>query len=350
MSVNVDIEVTNRCNADCYFCPRDQTPHEGLMTQAVFDQTLARACEYRDELRRRDPHGADVKISLTGLGEPLVNPRLAEWVRAVKDAGFTCVVSSNGALLDERRGGALLDAGLDEIWLNVGAVGEAYEDIYKLPWQRTHDNVVRFSQAAASTSCALSIVLVNYRQDPVYTRTLKEFWAERGIEAFVEYEIMNRGGSLFVDHMQFEALPQHAEARRLISERGRAWCVVPFIYVFVGYDGNYYLCCSDWRKEASFGSVFERAILDVTRGKLEHVASRGVVCRTCNLDPLNTLTDEMRAADALGSVGADHAAHADEMVAFTRSLEKGLEELVPGVTVDLPEEPRRRPSLPLINE
>ena len=36
MTVVVDIEPTNRCNAKCYFCPRDATPHQGLMTPEVF--------------------------------------------------------------------------------------------------------------------------------------------------------------------------------------------------------------------------------------------------------------------------------------------------------------------------
>ena len=34
--LNLDIEPTNRCNANCYFCPRDQTPHQGLMSPEVF--------------------------------------------------------------------------------------------------------------------------------------------------------------------------------------------------------------------------------------------------------------------------------------------------------------------------
>ena len=48
MHFTVDIELTNRCNAKCHFCPRDQTPHEGLMSRAVFDRSLARAVEFRD--------------------------------------------------------------------------------------------------------------------------------------------------------------------------------------------------------------------------------------------------------------------------------------------------------------
>ena len=47
MTFGVDIEPTNRCNAKCYFCPRDATPHQGLMTRAVFEQSLGRCAELR---------------------------------------------------------------------------------------------------------------------------------------------------------------------------------------------------------------------------------------------------------------------------------------------------------------
>jgi MoaA/NifB/PqqE/SkfB family radical SAM enzyme len=349
MSFSVDIEVTNRCNADCYFCPRDQTPHEGLMAEETFQQALARAVEFREQAAGAGLDDPEVRVSLCGLGEPLVNPRTAQWARQVKDAGFHCVLSSNGALLDERRAEAVLEAGVDEVMINLGDIGERYEDVYKLPWQRTHDNVVRFAEMARGR-CDPWIVLVNHRQDPDYTSMLKDFWRERGLSRFMEYDIMNRGGSLFVDHMQFETLPQQQEARRLLDEQeGRALCASPFAYVFVGYDGQYYLCCSDWRKEVAFGSVFDRAILDVTRGKLEHVACRGEVCRTCNLDPLNQLTDEMRAADQ-GGAAFDAQGAAVQMVEFGRRIEGVLEKLVPGVTEALPEEQRRRRRLPLLDD
>jgi MoaA/NifB/PqqE/SkfB family radical SAM enzyme len=343
----IDIEVTNRCNADCYFCPRDQTPHEGLMTPEVFQRALARATEYRTDIAATGEESG-VQISLCGLGEPLINPRLPEWIRAVKDAGFNCTISSNGALLDERRATAILDAGVDQIMINVGDIGEAYESVYKLPWQRTHDNIVRFAEMAKDR-CEVFIVLVNYKQDAAHTEAMKEFWRERGLSLFVEYDIINRGGSLFVDHMQFEALPELATARTLISEEGgRSLCATPFVYLFIGYDGNYYLCCSDWKKEVPLGTVFETSLLGVTRRKYEYVASRGSVCRTCNLDPVNYLVEQLQAAEAdPGAV--DGPSEARQIVKLSREIEQVLERLQPKVTENPPpEDPPRRQLIPVI--
>ncbi len=338
----IDIEVTNRCNADCHFCPRDQTPHEGLMSPEVFDQALWRAEEYRAVAA--ELLDADTDVSLCGLGEPLINKNTPSWVRAVKQAGFGCTLSSNGALLDERRGQAVLDAGLDRIMINVGDIGEAYEEVYKLPWERTHDNVVRFVELAGD-ACEVHVVLVDYKGEAAHVEAMKAFWRARGVTHFVEFGIMNRGGSLFVDHMQFETLPQYDEARRLLAGRdGPAICGAPFAYLFVGYDGNYYLCCSDWRKEVPLGSVFDVSFRDVIRPKLEHVAARSTVCRTCNLDPLNVLTDELRARDEGEHSVVDPEVMAAQMVDVTGKIGDVLDKLVPDVSSVLttPRAPRRR--------
>jgi len=110
---------------------------------------------------------------------------------------------------------------------------------------------------------------------------------------------MNRGGALFVDHMQFEQYPQLAEARALLhTNRIEAVCPTPFAFLFIGYDGQYYLCCSDWKKEAPLGSVFDTSFTDVMLTKLAHTRTREPVCKTCNLDPLNKLTESLRARDA----------------------------------------------------
>jgi MoaA/NifB/PqqE/SkfB family radical SAM enzyme len=293
---NLDIEPTNRCNAKCYFCPRDQTPHQGLMSPEVFDQTLHRVVEFSVVARERfDKH---IKVNLCGLGEPLLNRHTPEFVRLIREAGFECSLTTNGALLDETRGRALLDAGLQGVEINVGEVGDDYEDIYKLPFERTRENVERFAEMAGD-DCNVRVVLVDHRRDAEHLNAVADYWRERGITQFLPFEVMNRGGALFVDHMQYEAYPETETARaRLEEQAGAPICVVPFVFLFVGYDGQYYLCCSDWKKEAPLGSVFDASFVDLTADKLDHVLGREPVCRTCNLDPINRVTEELRALDA----------------------------------------------------
>lgn len=300
--LQVDIELTNRCNADCYFCPRDATPHQGLMKPDVFDQALARAVEFRqvaaEQLER------EVWVALCGLGEPLLNKHAPEFTRKVVDQGFLCGLSTNGALLDEKMGVDLLDAGLKRIHINVSEQGDDYEQVYKLPWERTRDNVIRFA-AMAEGKCEVNVVLVNHRGDPDHGREMQAFWREHGIRHFHPFEVINRGGALFVDHMQYEEMGELTKALEIAEQHGGPQiCGVPFGFIFIGYDGQYYLCCSDWKKEAPLGSVFERSMVDVSAAKLAHVSSREPVCRSCNHDPLNQLVDVVR-AEHVGDVSSD---------------------------------------------
>ncbi|MEZ5569766.1 MAG: radical SAM protein [Halioglobus sp.] len=299
ISINIDIEATNRCNAVCHFCPRDATPHQGHMTMETFEQTLFRAVELREQNAARSAYPLRLEPNVCGLGEPLINPNTPEFIRRIRAAGFDrCSLSSNGALLDEKRSAAILAAGVTRININVSDLGKDYEDVYKLPFQTTRENILRFVRMSGN-ACEVHIVLVNHRKDPAHTARMKQFWLAHGVDGFMEYEVINRGGALFVDHMQYEQFPERARARALMQERGSDWvCPVPFLYVFVGYDGLYYLCCSDWKKEAPMASVFEASILSISEQKLLHLTTREPVCKTCNHDPLNSVTDMIRAVDA----------------------------------------------------
>jgi len=318
MFLTIDIEITNRCNATCHFCPRDATPHQGIMTVETFERALSRAVEYREVVK--DVSGLDVVVSLCGLGEPLINKNTVDFVRKVKAAGFKCSMSSNGALLTEEKANALLDAGLDEIYINISDIHDEYERIYNLPFDSTCENITRFARMAEGR-CTPVIILVDHRNNRDHIKAMEAFWRERGLKKFHDYSVINRGGALFVEHMQFEQYAEMVQARNELSEGGvQPLCGAPWGFLFIGYDGNYYLCCSDWRKQASLGSVFDYSFLQVTRQKLGMVISREPVCKTCNHDPINMLTEELRALNR-GEVSAESV---DEL---RRSLRAGSREI-----------------------
>jgi MoaA/NifB/PqqE/SkfB family radical SAM enzyme len=314
------------------------------MSPEVFAQALRRAAEYRDLALEK--LGEDVDISLCGLGEPLLNRHTPEFIWQVRDAGFDVAMSSNGALLNEQRGKALLDAGLQRILINVGAEGDEYESVYQLPFEKTRDNVVRFVEMA-EPQCAVQVVLVDYQRDPAHMRRMERYWRERGVDSFVRFDIMNRGGALFVDHMQFEAYPQLAKAREILASRGSdvPLCGAPFGYLFIGYDGQYYLCCSDWKKETPMGSVFDESFRSVTEKKLSYEVSRSPVCKTCNQDPINRLTETLKAVDE----GTAEPGARDKMINSILSESDTVHEILDKLGVSVPDRPQTppRPRIPI---
>jgi MoaA/NifB/PqqE/SkfB family radical SAM enzyme len=333
MLFTVDLELTNRCNATCRFCPRAATPHQGLMRSEVFDQALTRIVELRDVVR--DQFGARLVVSLCGMGEPLLHRDAAACVTRIRDAGLGCVMSSNGALLDERRGRDLVAAGLQAVFVNVGEQDDAYEQVYGLPFGRTCENVIHFARMSAGR-CTVGVVLVQFDDDPHRTERLQSFWRARGIENFVSFDLANRGGALDVEGAPLRELPDLAPARAAFDRAGvEPRCSLPFEFPFIAYDGQYHLCASDWRRMAPLGSVFDRSLVAVTEEKLGHVRSRRPVCRTCSLDPTNRLAVELQRLprgsgeqEAAALVDAAVLEHARTAPIITALIERSVAEPV----------------------
>lgn len=110
------IESTSRCNEACDQCPRTH-----LGREADRDITLAEVRHIVDQiptLRR---------VVLHGLGEPLMNRELPQIVAYLCGRGVYTLFNSNALLLDETRGRALIEAGLDELRISMdGATPGTY--------------------------------------------------------------------------------------------------------------------------------------------------------------------------------------------------------------------------------
>jgi MoaA/NifB/PqqE/SkfB family radical SAM enzyme len=104
------LETTNRCNLLCTTCPRtyeELEPPADMSWQlftSIVDQVpgLARAV-------------------LHGVGEPMLVKNLARMVRYLKDRRAYVLFNTNGTLLSERNGRALIDAELDELRVSLDA-------------------------------------------------------------------------------------------------------------------------------------------------------------------------------------------------------------------------------------
>ncbi|TAN56887.1 MAG: radical SAM protein, partial [Rhodospirillales bacterium] len=87
------------------------------------------------------------KVMLYLDGEPLLDKKLAQRVRLMKEAGVKRVnIASNASLLDESRARALLEAGLDEIYITLDSLKpEVYEKIrVRLKFDQVYGNIRKF--------------------------------------------------------------------------------------------------------------------------------------------------------------------------------------------------------------
>jgi MoaA/NifB/PqqE/SkfB family radical SAM enzyme len=259
------------------------------MAPETFAAAHDRVFEFRAGLKY-DADRANLRVSFCGLGEPLLHPQLGDWIRRFTECDIGVSLSTNASRLDEGRAQELLDAGLDMIHVNFGAEGGEYETIYGLSYQETRRNLDRFIALAAGR-CRVRVAVVDYHDTPDTANRLSQAWLDRGVASYV-FKLINRSGSLVAD-TRLEALDRRHHVRactRLTALIGdQPACAVPFRFYFIGWDGCYYLCSSDWEKRSVHGSVFDHSLAEASVSKLVTVRSRSPICVSCTHDPINRL-------------------------------------------------------------
>ena len=115
------VESAIACNLKCVMCPwremAKKVENRGIMTQTVWEAISP----YLDRVQ---------SVDFTGGGEPLLQPKLADWIADATKAGCETGFLSNGLLLAEEKLKKILAAGINWICISMdGATAEMYNKI-----------------------------------------------------------------------------------------------------------------------------------------------------------------------------------------------------------------------------
>jgi MoaA/NifB/PqqE/SkfB family radical SAM enzyme len=108
------LETTNRCNLLCTTCPRT---YEELEPPADMSWELFRSIV--DQIPNLP------RAVLHGVGEPMLVKHLPRMVSYLKERGTYVLFNTNGTVLNEKNGRALIDARLDELRVSFDAANAA---------------------------------------------------------------------------------------------------------------------------------------------------------------------------------------------------------------------------------
>ena len=108
--VQVQIEVTNRCNFDCVMCQRKDL---GVVFRDMPFDVYRRVV---DGL----PRDSRV-VCLTGWGEPLMHPDLPEMIAHARSRDRVTTVTTNGVLLKGELAERILSSGLSAVTFSIAA-------------------------------------------------------------------------------------------------------------------------------------------------------------------------------------------------------------------------------------
>lgn len=143
------LEVTNRCNLLCTTCPRT---YEQLEPEADLSWDLfVRIVDQVQNVKR---------VVLHGVGEPMLVKHLPQMVDYLRRRGIYVLFNTNGTLLNERNGRALIDAGLNELRVSLDAAdASVFQQVRgKDMFDRIVTNVRRFREMQISEGHVLPVV------------------------------------------------------------------------------------------------------------------------------------------------------------------------------------------------
>jgi len=278
------LEVTNRCNLRCRSCPHTFSELESPRTLAWAD--FLRVVEQFPNLER---------VVLHGIGEPLLNPELPRMVAHLKGRGATVLFNSNGVLLDEEIGRALIDGGLDELRISMDAAHtDSYARIRGEPLLgRIEANLHRFTRLQRQMGAAIprvSLWMTGMRENlaelpalvrlagqvgvtEVYLQRLVYYLDKRNPPGLMstEHALSPDGDAVMEIIVEAEAAARElgvtlrasgaTDPRGSLAELGsakpRPWaeCRRPWTTSYVTANGNCLPCCMGPFATADYGSL-----------------------------------------------------------------------------------------------
>jgi MoaA/NifB/PqqE/SkfB family radical SAM enzyme len=210
----LQVESAIACNLRCVMCPwteiREKAANQGIMSQEVWDAIR--------------PYLPEVSsVDFTGGGEPLLQPRLTEWMAEAKSAGCQTGILTNGLLLNRETAKRLIDAALDWVCVSMdGATADQYEKIrIGSSFQRVCDNLASIAELRTDRIPKTMINFVIMHMNVHHVEEIVRLAARLGVDQvnFKQCDVVRgeRGKGLGLFHTQ-----ETKEVRRLRRDLSRA--------------------------------------------------------------------------------------------------------------------------------
>lgn len=293
----IEVELTNRCNARCAFCPHPQMERaKGLMDLGRFtafldDLDTARAGWW---LNRRAGALRFPRITFAGLGEPLLHPDAEAFVAACTARNFATLLVSNAIALDGERARGLAAAGLGTLAISLHTLdANVYRALVGPHLRKVLPRVEQALRALAGTATRVELWRVLPPPDMAQPQDDARAFAallERHPNATMigPSQPWERDGTV--------AGSVHGPANDY-PEAGIP-CALAYFTANLAWNGDGVLCCVDYhRRSVDLGNLFDEGIAaGLARRAAFLAAPAPPVCLACRKWPdrqYDALYDEM---------------------------------------------------------
>ena len=306
----VYIEQTKYCNFKCFYCihsTRDEADGEfralGHRMQHIDEGFFEKIIH---DLKAF-PQGGIKRIVFSGLGEPLMNPRLPDYVRMAVEAGIAgrVEVITNGLLLTPEKSKALVEAGITNINISVqGLDAEGYQETcgVRIDFDHYLENLKYLYEHKGNVQIyikAIDATLKTKENEKNFFRIFSPF-ADR---IYIEH--------LVVMQQQMDGLREIVDGtKNFYGEEldvNRKVCAQSFYFMQIGCEGDIFPCpVPGLGRNLSMGNAKEHTLVEIWNGSRRRGFLRKMLkkekdqipdCATCTCfnainNPMEQLDDD----------------------------------------------------------
>ena len=243
----ISIEITNNCNNSCLICPHGHNliVDKGYMPLDMFNSILSQIESFKD----------NTYLELHGVGEPLLHPRINEFIKSSKKYGFTCSICSNAILLTETTAKKIADSGLDKLVISL-ETKENYERIRCTNiYDKVKENVIKTVQNHPSIEIEIYMIVIDDSDYDRFEEFKNQFSGNRIV--FSQFRATDWCGTIPLEGL---ATKKGKYVRKEI-------CPLFAKYCSIDYMGNVRHCYLDYNSRYIYGNLNESHFLDIWESK-----------------------------------------------------------------------------------
>lgn len=252
----VTIELTNDCNVSCTFCNRQKiTMNIGYMNENLFYKII-------DEMAEHLP----IKMVPFFRGEPLLHPRIVDFIKYAKRKGIGPIqMASNALLLDEKMQDSLIESGIDYISFSLDTLDNK---LYKCSRLGGDLDISANNVKSMGLKCkkrkkeglfapTLQVSTINLNEYILGQKAFIDEWM-RYVDIVRVYEEHDEKGRLVNSEIQ----------KKLDVFSERMPCRKVFTDMLIYWDGQLALCNYDWNENRKIGNVSQMSLQEAWNSEL----------------------------------------------------------------------------------
>ena len=274
--LSVDIETASICDLACPHCSREYVITPDKIMNFEFYKKIVKEC-----VKLNVP-----SIKLNWRGEPLLNPKIHDFIKYAKDQGILEVsINTNAVTLTESKAEKLINSGLDIIIFSFdGGTKKTYEKLrpgrfHQNQFENVYDNIKKFCELKKKLKAKFPITKIqmiltkdsrgevknffNLFNDIIDDVTVTQYNERGGSLKDLTNEQQNKLKNYLIKNNLDQNTPYMANFDgEIFISRGRKECEQIFQRLMLTYNGRAGMCCHDWGAQHGVGFFSDAAYKD----------------------------------------------------------------------------------------